>query len=413
MLFSGPRTRAYDAGEGIPGPIPGRLVRDLDTAIHYLEPDQTSFYSFLTAITGKETKNVKFEWLEKEHMTRRCDIAAGGPYTWIAFGAVAKVDIPVAATSLPLFQNYSVIWFPRTGHLGEVIDINVALSQITLRGAAAYIGATEDDTATDSESMIELAGTSFPEHSGRGEMTSTQATNPWNYTGISKTEISLSGTAAASVYFGGDEWAIETTEALINHKKDLEGKCLWGHRDKWTDTSGPKKYPVFSSAGIYERITTNVVTHATLNNWKFRSGTDNLIDDGKTIFRYGSKQKLAFVGLDILAHIQKQEFFEDVTITALSEVRQSPSGFMVQNLAMAMGTLTLAWHKRFEGIMSRWMLIVDPDYVRRRPMRSRDTKLRMLPWIGEDSVDAEIMTDIGLQTMQEKTHSRIEFTALV
>lgn len=401
-----------DASNDVYGPIAARRIRDLDTVIHWLEPDQTPYYTFLTSIPGRTTRNPKFEWFEGDSLEQSAAVDDATPPTWSATTVGATlVGGPLQVTDASIFQKYSIVMFTNTGIVAQVIaDPNVSAKTIDVKTLTAPANLND---ISDTE-VIEIIGSAFPEGSGRGEMAAKSLVNKYNFTGIYKQEVGITGTAAASAWYGGDEWKLRVMEATIAHKKQIEMSFLFGEWMPGVGTLTPEGYdsttktPIRSTRGMKNWISTNTGTPA-WSTFQLRSGTNMFLTLAQQMFRYGSKTKFAFCSDTFLTKIHTKEFLQDTPQVSLEPPRETKLGFVVSGFRTPHGILNFVNHPRFTGKLAYWLMVIDPANVKRRPMNTRDTKFKMLPWTGRDAIEGEIITETGLQAIQEKTHAFYDF----
>ncbi len=399
-----------DAGNSVYGPISERRVRDLDSVIHWLEPDQTPWYTFLTSLPARTTVNPKFEWFEGDALARSDTVSSGD--TW------ASNEATLTMSDGDLFHTYQIVQMQYTDVTAfNVIAIVTGVSgnNVTFKGITGHATST-----VANDTVVEIIGTAHPEGSGRGEAHMQAMVPKSNFTQIFKSEVAMSGTAVQAAWYGMDEWKLRVMEATVAHKKDIDFGLLMG---EWFN-SGTETYDnnVFSgstmytahraSRGFYRFISTNSGSAAD-TDYTLRSGGTNFFYTARQYLRYGSKRKILMVSDYVAAFYQLKDFLEDTPQVQIEKPRTTKLGFNAQSFLTPFGTVDLVIHPRLSSSdYSGYNFWIDPANVRRRPMRNRDTKYRPIPFTGQDSVEGEILTEVGLQCMQEQTHGFFEITGL-
>jgi hypothetical protein len=124
-----------------------------------------------------------------------------------------------------------------------------------------------------------------------------------------------------------------------------------------------------------------------------------------TIFKYGSKQKIAFVGETVAANLQ-----------AIGKDRWKPTavegayGVNLTQYSTFAGDLMIHLHPQFRQLdhMKTAMVIVDFPYLVYRYLEGRDTSLlENRQAVDADSVKHEYLTECGLELLQDKVHAYI------
>ena len=125
-----------------------------------------------------------------------------------------------------------------------------------------------------------------------------------------------------------------------------------------------------------------------------------------TIFKYGSSQKIAFVGENVANQLQQ-----------IGKDRWQPTavdgtyGVMLTRYQSFAGDLMVHLHPQFRQIpgMKNAMIIVDFPYLSYRYLDGRDTQLlenRQAPDL--DAQLHEYLTECGLELIQDKVHAYIK-----
>jgi len=133
-------------------------------------------------------------------------------------------------------------------------------------------------------------------------------------------------------------------------------------------------------------------------------GFDDLLIS--TIFKFGSKQKIAFVGEGVANHLQ--QFGKDRWQPTAME---GAYGVNLTRYNTFAGDLMVHLHPQFRQIpnMRNAMVIVDFPYLVYRYLEGRDTQLlENRQAVDADSVKHEYLTECGLELLQDKVHGYIK-----
>ncbi len=133
-------------------------------------------------------------------------------------------------------------------------------------------------------------------------------------------------------------------------------------------------------------------------------GFDDLLIS--TIFKYGSNQKIAFVGETVANQLQQmgKDRWKPTVV-------ENTYGVNLIRYTTFAGDLMVHLHPQFRQLahMKQSMVIVDFPYLSYRYLEGRDTQLlenRQSP--DADSVKHEYLTECGLELLQDKVHAYIK-----
>ena len=134
------------------------------------------------------------------------------------------------------------------------------------------------------------------------------------------------------------------------------------------------------------------------------AGFDSLLIS--SVFKYGSKQKIAFVGETVANQLQQigKDRWKPITY-------EGAYGVNLTQYTTFAGDLMVHLHPQFRQVpnMKNAMIIVDFPYLSYRYLEGRDTQLlenRQSP--DADSIKSEYLTECGLELLQDKVHSYIK-----
>lgn len=356
-----------------------------------LEPNGTAPLNALLSMTGSEaTDDPKYSNFRDEMPDRRVQINNGAGYNASATGLTIDATNEVA-----FIVAGSILVNNRTG---EVMRATVNGSGTTIT-VARNIGGTSF-TLLDNDELF-VAGFAAAEGDVSPQGVSFDPTVAYNYTQIFRTAFMITETAKHTRFRTGpreDEYA---TKALKLHMSDIERAMFWGRRHE--DNSVPAQ-PVRYTGGLISQISTvvDVATYTVAGQMK-EDAFDRLLVE--TIFAYGGKEKLAFVGPKVAGHLQ-----------AIGKARWSPTsvdgtyGVAITGYKTFAGSLMVHMHPQFRQVpgMSNAMVILDLTAIKYRYLQGRDTALLRDRQANDvDAVKHEYLTECGLELLQDRTNAII------
>lgn len=283
---------------------------------------------------------------------------------------------------------------------GEVMRVTADTTGTTLT-VVRNIGGTTHQIADNAELFV--AGFAAAENDDVGTPITFDATVASNYTQIFRTAFGVSNTLKSTYLRTGDKEDEAMTKALKLHMSDIERAMFFGQKAEDNGSSAtPRRY----TGGLINTLTTvidcdsDIDGDGTMNEDQF---DEQLI---KTVFKYGSKEKIAFCGYKVAAHLQA--FGKD---RWRPESVQGAYGVNLTRYATFAGDLMVHLHPQFRQIpgMDDAMVIVDFPYLKYRYLEGRDTALyENRQGNGVDGAIHEYLTECGLELLQDKTHTYIK-----
>jgi hypothetical protein len=288
---------------------------------------------------------------------------------------------------------------------GEVMHVTADTTGTTLT-VTRNIGATTFQIADNAELFI--AGFAAAEGASTPTAISFDATVASNYTQIFRTAFAVSNTLRSTYLRTGDKLEEAMTKALKLHMSDIERAMFFGKKH---EANGSTAQPTRFTGGLINSLST-VVDVATSFATYGGGSAGNMTEEGfdslliSTIFKYGSKQKIAFVGETVANQLQQ-----------IGKDRWQPTavdgtyGLSLTRYSTFAGDLMVHLHPQFRQIpgMKSAMVVIDFPYLVYRYLEGRDTSLlenRQSP--GADSVTHEYLTECGLELTQDKVHAYIK-----
>lgn len=288
---------------------------------------------------------------------------------------------------------------------GEVMHVTADTTSTTLT-VTRNIGGTTHQIADNAELFV--AGFAAAEGASSPTAISFDASVASNYCQIFRTAFQVSNTLQSTYLRTGDKMDEAMTKALKLHMSDIERAMFFGYKHEASgSTNSPTRY-----TGGFTNSLTNVVDVTTdfasyggaTAGEMTESGFDSLLIS--TVFKYGSKQKIAFVG-ETVANLLQQ----------LGKSRWQPTavegtyGVNVTRYSTFAGDLMVHLHPQFRQIpgMKTAMVVVDFPYLVYRYLDGRDTQLLENRQANDaDSQKHEYLTECGLELLQDKVHAYIK-----
>ena len=283
---------------------------------------------------------------------------------------------------------------------GEVMRATADTTGTTLT-VARNIGSTTHQIADNAELFV--AGFAAAENDDVGTAITFDATVASNYTQIFRTAFGVSNTLKSTYLRTGDKEDEAMTKALKLHMSDIERAMFFGIKAEDNASSAtPRRY----TGGLTTTLTTVIDCDSDIDG--DGSMNEDQFDEEliKTVFKYGSKEKIAFCGYKVAAHLQA--FGKD---RWRPESVQGAYGVNLTRYNTFAGDLMVHLHPQFRQIpgMDDAMVIVDFPYLKYRHLDGRDTALyENRQGNGVDGVIHEYLTECGLELLQDKTHVYIK-----
>jgi hypothetical protein len=288
---------------------------------------------------------------------------------------------------------------------GEVMQATADTTSTTL-AVTRNIGGTSHQIADNA--VLFISGYAAAEGGSSPTAISFDASVVENYTQIFRTAFQVSNTLQSTYLRTGDKMDESMTKALKLHMSDIERAMFFGYKHEANgSTSAPTRYTgglVNSLTNVVD-ITTSYASYGGASAGKMsEEGFDSLLMS--TVFKYGSNQKIAFVGETVANQLQQ-----------MGKDRWKPTvvegsyGVNLIRYTTFAGDLMVHLHPQFRQLdhMKNAMVIVDFPYLSYRYLEGRDTSLlenRQSP--DADSVKHEYLTECGLELLQDKVHAYIK-----
>lgn len=288
---------------------------------------------------------------------------------------------------------------------GEVMHVTADTTGTTLT-VDRNVGGTSHQIADNAELFI--AGFAAAEGGSSPTAISFDATVASNFTQIFRTAFQVSNTLNSTYLRTGDKMDEAMTKALKLHMSDIERAMFFGVKH---ESNGSSAQPTRFTGGLLNSLT-NVVDITTDYASYGGASAGQMTEEGfdslliSSVFKFGSKQKIAFVGETVANTLQ--QFGKDRWQPTAVE---GAYGVNLTRYNTFAGDLMVHLHPQFRQVpgMKDAMIVVDFPYLVYRYLEGRDTQLlenRQLP--DADSVKHEYLTECGLELLQDKVHSYIK-----
>jgi hypothetical protein len=360
-------------------------VVDMEDEFRLLQPDETQFMTILNKLPSKVAKAIKVNWLEDDYFPRQAQVE--GSQT------DSDTSLEVEAGQGLYFRAGDLVRNMRTGEMVEVSSI--ATDTLTVvRG----IGSAPNAAMNDEDELL-IVSNAAAQNADVGTLKVTTRTLGYNYSQIVRHPFGFSGTEVEIETYGPGDPMNEIAKKAVEHKRSLEALHWFGARDFTSNSPSSKGY----MGGVAEYLTTNVFT--SIGNL-----SRGVLDDKlRVIFQNGSRNKAIFA-----APVPGQALSG---LMADNWVRAQPGQKLYG--AKVSGFITGAFGDEVPVIIKRewgafpttsnqygsWMVVLDFDFVKKRPFRNRGTKLlRNRQGNGIDGVTHEYLTELSMEVSVEAAH---------
>lgn len=398
----------------------GQRPKNWRETILYLYPNGMAPLTALLSKMGSESvDDPEFNWFTKTLQTQAGTIT--GIFTDAALGVAYVGGTGVAGDTLFVQMTEADTKHFRIGHqvllrLSTAIDVdkNCKVVDRVLNGADSYLVVTllEDDNKagndiSDADRAL-VVGSINPEGGAMPDALSYDPVKLYNYTQIFRTPLEITRTAKLTKLRTGDAYKELKREALEYHSIEMEKAFLWGVRSERIGANGK---PERTTQGLIPTIR----THAPANcvdytvwaaaqpappaNWL--AGGDEFLDTMlEQIFRYGSREKLAFCGSGALLGINRL-----IKNSGMFEFNPATKayGIQVTEWVTAFGKINLITHPlfSFEPSNRNSMVILEPSQLKYRYITDTtfypDGPKQNTGYTRRDGTKEEFLTECGLE----------------
>lgn len=378
--------------------------------ILYLYPNGTAPLTAMLAMLGSEkVDDPEFNWWTKTLPVQ------GGAVTNVYTDAAmttAYVSGGVSGTTLYVKVAEAVAAEFRAGHQALLrytsdldVDVNAKVTSVILNGASSQIACKlleADDNSSSYDlsdcNRILVVGNINAEGAVMPDALSYDPVKWYNYTQIFRTPLSITRTARATRLRTGDQYKEAKREALEMHSIEMEKNLLYSVATEGTGSNGK---PERTTQGLIAATkaggtSNNYVTNASYSGatW-LASGEEWLDEQLEIIFRYGSAEKMAFVGSGTVLAINR-------LAKQSGQIQMQPTtlayGLKVWEWITPFGSIYMKTHPLFsyEAASRNAMLLFEPKNLKYRFID--DTKfIDQSGTTTKDATEEEFLTEAGLE----------------
>lgn len=359
-----------------------------------LEPNGSAPLNAMLSMTaGEATDDPEYKNFRDELPNRTLKINNGGGYN----SSATSLTIDADTVNNKYAIAGSIVVNSRTG---EVMRVTADTTSTTL-AVTRNIGSTSY-TINDDDDLF-VAGFAATENDTTPTTVSFDPDVVSNYTQIFRTAFGLSNTLKNTYLRTGSKEDELTTKALKLHMSDIERAMFFGIK---SEVNGSSSTPLRYTGGLLTSISTVIDCDTSIDSDGTMSETqfdEQLI---QTVFKYGSKQKVAFGGWKVASLLQQ-----------IGKTRWQPQqigntyGINITRYSTFAGDLMFHLHPQFRQIagMDETMIIVDFPHLKYRYLQGRDTSLlENRQGNDRDGVIHEYLTECGLELLQDKVHCVIK-----
>jgi hypothetical protein len=382
-----PTAPTWTGAEGTTALLSDNRYIDMSQTVSELQPDETPFVVLAKRLPHSVTGDVQFSHLEHDQEPR-FDTTSGTATT---------TATSIGVNNGSYFAQHDTVLVPRTNEVFRVQSVS-GNTLTVVRG----VGATTPGTgvAMNSGEELLIMGSAQPEGDTSKPARSGQPTKVTNYTQIFREPWELTDTAKnVRNMTSPDEWARQAAYKGVEHLKEIEYALLFGR--PYEDLSGSQ--PRRTTGGVRYFIQSSSVTDVggTMTETELQAAL-------RTVFRYGSREKIAIGGALPLSVISQ---FAANKVQVVNQ-RDNRYGVTITQYVTPVGTLNLLpVDYAFEGATLGGELFIldmnDPN-MKYRYIQNRDTHIRPnIQAPDADTSKSEYVTECGLQFGSPSKHGRV------
>jgi hypothetical protein len=372
-----------------------RNVRQVDDQIAYYDPNAAPLITMLNALKQRrELKSTHYEWYDQDYNAR-----------WAyATGTIANSTTANTLTvddGTKFVPGDTFIVAPPAGTYAKTEICRVLSVSTNTLTIARDVGGGRIGTITSAQEL-RLTGSMFEEFAPYPIQKRSIPVRHEGYTQITRTPTSFSNTAIEVVFYGAKSSERDRAhiQDMIEHKCKLNSTLIWG-RTSQSLQGGPNGFPIRSSPGLLDIISTNVTDAGGQLTWT------KFIAFARQAFRYGPKDKVLVAAPIILEAIANWG-----NLKLQLKTGETKFGLKITTVVTPHGD----W-----SIVRDWMLengplgthgyggigiSLDLDQLSYLYLRNRDTKT-IIDEVkdGADGKRDEILTEYSFKIKLEKNHA--------
>ena len=395
-----------------------------DTILYLYPNGMAPLTAMLAKMKSQKVDDPEYYWWTKMLANQSLSITAGEIYTDVALSAAAG-DASVAGATVYVKMTAANVSNVRVGHQvllrdasDYTVDVNGLVTARQENGASSYIAVKlleADDNSTlggisDVDTVL-IIGNVNAEGASMPEAISYEPLKWYNKTQIFRTPLEITRTARMTKLRTGDAYKEMKREALELHSIEMERAFLWSIMSENTGSNGkPERttmglIPAIRGAGTPSGGLSGTVDDFSLNasyagqSW-LAGGEDWLDEKLELIFRYGSREKLAFCGSGSLLGINR-------LVKNIGQFTFTPAtksyGINVLEWVTPFGKINLMTHPLFslDATTRNSMVIFEPASLVYRFITDTtfyaDGEKQNTGWTRVDGTKEEFLTECGLE----------------
>ena len=400
-------------GDFITGEMPGNWR---ETVLR-LYPNGDAPLTALTAIMpSKSVNSPELNWWEKGLPTQRAALTDNAVYTDAALSsAYTSGGVKDDVVYCKMLEAGTLQFKP--GHQVQIKDADdyrvTTVGKVTSvhkNGASSYVAVRLQEAANSSQDMdnadvLFIIGSVHSEGAPTPAAITYTPTKYENKTQIMRNAVDLTRTAMKTHTRTGDVYMNAKLDALELHSIESEKAFFWSVMSERIGDNGKPERTMQGLVPAIEQYAADNVKDFTLDTdysgdtW-VESGEDFLDKMLEQIFRYGKREKLAFIGSGASLGIQKlAKTYGNITLTPTSNA----FGIKTAVWELTQGTLHLKMHPlfSFETTHRNSMVIIEPSRLEFMyiddTFYKKDDSMRKGGQIGIDGILEEFLTEACLR----------------
>ena len=378
--------------------------------------------ALLSKMASEKTDDPEFNWWTKSLATQRATVS--GIYSDSSL-SIAYVSGGTSGDILYVNMSASDLTQIRVGHQlllrdasDLTVDVNCKVVGRDNNGTSSYVQVSlleDDDNSTAGDlsdcDVALIIGNINAEGAAMPDAIAYDPTKWYNFTQIFRTPLEMTRTAMQTRLRTNEQYKEAKREALELHSIEMEKGFLWSVPTEGTGTNGkPERTTLglvpairggYTGHGGRAGTTDDYVANTDFSGQTWLQGGEEWLDTQlELIFRYGSRDKLAFVGSGTLLAINK--LVKNGGNFDYSATTES-YGIKVLKWITAFGTINMMTHPLFsyEATTRNAMVIFEPKDIKTRfiqdTMYKKDDRLKKGGWTSRDGIKEEYLTEMGLE----------------
>ena len=383
--------------------MPANFVElDVNSKIAQYDADITPLLALMTKLNKKVANATTIRWWEDDLIQRWALVGSTAATT--AQTTVIMASTTDAAYADPGGAPGTVLYNPKTGE--TLLCTSTSGATLTIVRAWSDAGAGAATIAADT-ALLRIGTIDYENQTSHTPLL-VMPSPKLNYTQIFRDPIAFSGSQLAEMKYTGDDRKYQLKKLGQQHALDIEQTCWLGAARTGTAAEGR------AMGGIKEFMSTTnqtsltvALTEANFEAWMF-SIFRNTTNGGRNLFVFGGGKLM--------------QSLNQIGRTALQTVSgtDNPYGIRFTRWISAQGDVRLVRHWLMhrspttvvDYTLERLAYAVNIDEVQYRPLKGRDTKLRMnIQENDRDGEKHEYLTEASLEFHLPKAHGTLTSTA--